>query len=303
VNRFALVWIAGTVFLAAWGSQQHFLGNERLDQVGGGDTNGSNELGALFVLVLPVTLQLALVEERRLTRWVLFLVVPLFCVAIAFTGSRAAFLGFVVGGGLLFVISGQRRQVVKLALPLVPVIAVLSVWYFSKSVERIQTADQDWSAQSRLWFWAAAWRMVQAHPALGVGPGNYPLCCAAYGSPEAMRDCHSTYFTQLSETGFPAFCLWVATVGIALAAIDRARRIPGGAPERVRVRALAAGLEAGLVAFLITGAFNSFGYYEYLYWPMILGQCLAEYAERTPEEVDDGTAEAQRTQRLAESRA
>jgi probable O-glycosylation ligase (exosortase A-associated) len=284
VRTFTFVWIVGTVFLALWGAQQHHLGNDRLDQVGGGDTNGSNELGALFVLILPIVLQLALIEEWRLRRWALFGIMPLLCVVIAFTGSRAAFLGFLVGGALLFLMTQQRKKLVKLALPLVPVIVVLSIAYFSQRVTTIQNYDQDWSAVSRLYFWRAAARMAAAHPAMGVGPANFPLCCAAFGSPEAGRDCHSTYFTMLAEVGIPGFLLWVTIVFGGARALDRLRKIEGENPERVQIRALAVGLEAGLLSFLFTGFFNSFGYYEYLYWPIVLAQCLTWFARTVPEE-------------------
>lgn len=287
VHAFVLVWIAGTVFLAGWGAQQHFLGNDRLDRVGGGDTNGSNELGALFVLMLPVVLELALTEDRRLRRWALFGIMPLLCVVIAFTGSRAAFLGFLVGGALVFVMSQERKKILKLAVPLAPVIVILSIAYFSMRVETIQNYQYDWSAVSRLYFWRAATRMAAAHPAMGVGPGNFPLCCARFGSPEIGRDCHSTYFTMLAETGVAGFALWLAVIFLGWRGLARLRKVPGGHPERVKIRALAVGLEAGLLAFLVTGVFNSFGYYEYLYWPVVLGQCLLSTVDGVPEEKEE----------------
>jgi hypothetical protein len=174
--------------------------------VGGGDTNGSNELGALFVLMLPVVLELGFAEERPLLKWGLLGLVPLYVAVIAFTGSRSAFIALVIAMGILLLRSANRGRL----------------------------------------------------------PGNYPLVAHEYGSPEVGRDCHSTYFTMLSEVGPAAFAVWRAGIVAGLVALDGLRRSPGNHPEIRTARALAMGFEAGLIAFLVDGAFHSFGYFEYL---------------------------------------
>ena len=65
VNWFITANLIGIGFLSIWGFQQHFLGNIRLEDVGGGNYANSNSLAAAVVQFVPVFIALSFVKKLR----------------------------------------------------------------------------------------------------------------------------------------------------------------------------------------------------------------------------------------------
>jgi O-antigen ligase len=76
---------------------------------------------------------------------------------------------------------------------------------------------------------AAGWDLVQRHPLLGVGFGNYHSAALARATdtglpPQLARDAHALWLTTWAETGLVGLLLWLAWQGLlGLALFRRAR--------------------------------------------------------------------------------
>ncbi len=91
--------------------------------------------------------------------------------------------------------------------------------------------DANFSTVERLAHWAAALRMLAAHPLLGVGAGNYPVAYPHYQVPRwhlALGHAHNLYLNMAAEIGIPGALAYLAFVaaGIWLAASRTTRPLP-----------------------------------------------------------------------------
>lgn len=96
-------------FIALWGWDQHFRGNERLEGLGGHAAADSNGVAALFVLFLPIALNKMLTATNLRNRVFGITSSMLLGIAIVFTQSRGGFIA--VSAGILYLlISSAQAQ-------------------------------------------------------------------------------------------------------------------------------------------------------------------------------------------------
>ncbi len=75
--------------------------------------------------------------------------------------------------------------------------------------------DANFSTVERLAHWAAAARMVAAHPLTGVGAGNYPVAYHLYAVPRwqlPLGHAHNLYLNMMAELGIIGGSLYLASV-------------------------------------------------------------------------------------------
>ncbi len=114
--------------------------------------------------------------------------------------------------------------------------------YFSRYRDIFTKGPAYDTVQARLNLWSAGLELARRDPIFGVGPGNY-------GHRLRGADPHSHVVAMLAETGFPGAALYVAFFGLAVVTAVRVGR------ARTVVGAVARATAAGLVAFLVVGAF------------------------------------------------
>ncbi len=118
-------------------------------------------------------------------------------------------------------------------------------------------------APGRLTLWRAGWRMVQAHPLLGVGPDNFRLVYGRYaGVAEWDRAIHanSIYVEWLADTGVLGFGAFLLSLGCLGWHVGRGLRRVNRLASRERGWLLAG--SAVLVVWFVHGVLDSF--YEFL---------------------------------------
>ncbi len=224
ITMIALVtWIA---FAAEWdyhhGLRQFQMGIDRAVGVtsSGGDPN---TLAITIVCTMPLIFLLMLKGNPIRTRLFALAAFGMALVTVISTGSRTAFLAFVL---LLFMMVFRRRRNWKL-LPLL-VIALPLFWIvipqqYKKRYESVETRDQDESYTDRLLSWQGGVRMFLHNPLTGVGPDNYTFANGEKYWPQRPRvylNAHSLYFKTLGELGL----LGVITFGgyiVSLIALNR----------------------------------------------------------------------------------
>ncbi|HEY3101022.1 MAG TPA: O-antigen ligase family protein [Methylomirabilota bacterium] len=215
--------------------------------------------------VLTVVLTLTLTRLRTVTRPLLATAAWLIgAVALGLTLVRGAWLGFVVGAGLM--LSLMRRRLLAVAVLVVLVAAALAMPTVHRRIETIGDPADD-TTRDRVAMLRGGLRLIREHPLAGVGPGQVKRLYPVYAPPEALRrhtsHLHNTPLQIAVERGLVGLALWL---WIFLAFFVRAgrvlRRVP---PAAVADRALVVGALAAVAAFLVSGLFEyNFGDTEVL---------------------------------------
>lgn len=196
-----------TAVLAAHGIEQKELGigwtDVELIQDGRiqylGIFNDPNDLGMLFVAVLPMVLYLSLgggmLRPRRLF-WLAIAAAILW--AIVLTDSRGTLLAVVAMVGVYL---WRQRGLFTAASA-----AVVCLGALMALPSRMQELDvSEESALGRVEAWYQGLQMFMADPVFGVGAG-------LFADNNANLTAHNSFVLVLAETGFLGFTIWLAFV-------------------------------------------------------------------------------------------
>ncbi len=173
-----------------------------------------NLFGAYLLMLISVFAPFALGERNNKRKILLAVFLFVLSVCMALTYSRGAWLslaGIVLG---LAVFYDKRFGLVFLAVPLI------LFFYHGQVAERFISlfSGEDTSLSLRLALWESTIAMIEEHPLLGVGWGNYWL---AYPSTTFIEDAdvvifhaHDMYIHIPAEVGIPAaFCTSFSSSG------------------------------------------------------------------------------------------
>ncbi|MEL7354709.1 MAG: O-antigen ligase family protein [Cyanobacteria bacterium J06560_5] len=192
-----------------------------------------NFVGGYCLLLLPVVIGLTLVQEAK-SRWLGYIAIALNALALYASGSRGALLGAIAlttVASLLTLISHPPKTkkhwilcgllcLMLVSLPLTnPRIRTLVEWpptplEMQFSIESLA----DSPTKDRLFMLQAGQKILQAHPILGVGPGNLSRIYTLYRPASAgagldiVQQLHNTPAQLLAELGllgFTAVVLWL----------------------------------------------------------------------------------------------
>nr|WP_290669001.1 O-antigen ligase family protein [Ardenticatena sp.] len=119
-------------------------------------------------------------------------------------------------------------------------------------------------APGRLTLWRVAWRMVQAHPWLGVGPDNFRLVYGAYAGVEWWDvgiHANNLYIEWLADTGVVGVVVFLSMVAAIGWHVWR-----GLMTTAARERGVLLAGSAALVAWHVHGGFDAF----HEFWPTLI---------------------------------
>jgi len=169
-----------------------------------------NTLAAYLLLLLPTSLALATAARKPAVKGILLAVTTLVFLGLFLTFSKG---GWLAGGVVLLIFlawrgrAWGRRSWVILGSVALMALASLGVALWSSPYLRSRMASMggelSGSAQVRRQYWAAGWSMWQAHPVLGIGPGNFANHYMQHKVPEAeeVKQAHNDYVQLLAESG------------------------------------------------------------------------------------------------------
>jgi O-antigen ligase len=197
--------------------------------------------------------------------------------AVTFCASRGGFLGLAVAA--LFLVWRTKRRVRNLLL-MGALVLPLSFALPMSSLHRFLDPSMDFgSTQFHLEAWKAGLHMVEAHPVVGIGLGNFKPLMLSYMSPETNRDvdtvAHNMFIEVAAELGVPALLIFLGIFWCTYRTLGKLRRSTSTHPL---IRETAAALQAGLVGFAVAGSFVSAEYQKTSWMGFALMFCLLPLA-------------------------
>lgn len=245
-----------------------------------GPLQDPNFFGAMLVLMLPLAVEKAVGDYGTPTRVLGIAAFCAFAMGVALTGSRGAFVAFLLSFPVFLIALERRRRIAALVLAAGATAVALGVFY-EEIAARIALlfeprdigSQQDISTEGRLASWKVAVRMFLDHPLLGAGAGNFEVGYQDYALDMGLilrgeaRSAHSLYLEILAELGVVGVVVFAAILVAAFRGVTAtASRLASAGREGMRTQVIAFG--SGLLGYLVAMAFLHDGY------PRLLLVCL-----------------------------
>jgi putative inorganic carbon (HCO3(-)) transporter len=229
-----------------------------------------NYFSVSALLFLPMA-YLMLKEKGRPWQWMYCVgCLILTVLALMVSASRGGFLGMT--GAALFIILRSRARIRNMAVIIVGMILLTVLTPFSPWDRFANPTSGDTAAvDTRVALWHAGMRMVEAHPFLGVGLGNFRFEAPAYVNyaelptvERADRVAHNSYVEIVAELGLPGLLTFAAILVSALFSTEGVRRRAARAGIEF-LQQVALGSQAGIIGASIAIFFVS-AHYLKLFW-------------------------------------
>lgn len=263
-------------------------------RLSGADTD-SNYLATWLVGGSMLALALAAARLNPLARGIAVTAAVLCCLAAAATVSRTGLIALVVAMLAGVVFAGPRRKVAAGAALLA--IGGAVVLYFAALApdaarERVSSLN---GGTGRNDIWTVGWRMVEAHPARGIGVGNFPISSVHYlvEPGTILRDdfivdqpkvAHNIYLEVLAEGGIIAMGLFLFIIGFSLRAAHSAAVRFGSIGDRT-MELLSRGALVAMIALLTGSFFNSQQYSKPIWLLLAMGPALLAISQTQQRDV------------------
>jgi probable O-glycosylation ligase (exosortase A-associated) len=193
-------------------------------------------------------------------------------IAVLGTYSRGGLLA--VSAMLFFLWFKSRRKVwfALLLIPLVPLAVTAMPEHWFDRMNTISAYEEDASAMGRINAWKTAINIANDRPLVGGGFELYSQATfARYApDPEDVHAAHSVYFQMLGEHGYVGLLIFLS---LGLAAWNTARRtiaIARTKPEHAWAGQLASAFQVSLVGFAVGGMFVNIGYWDMIYYEIVI---------------------------------
>lgn len=288
IELFFWVGMVSLSLLALWGVQQYHLGNIRLEDFGGPQIEGSNQLASAFIWGLPIAYYKAF-GETGWKRYACFGCLIILLMGVIFTESRQAFLALVLYGVCFFIVT--RKKMFFITAVLVAALAVLpfvpsSYWDRMGSIGEY---SHDASASGRLEMWSAAVEIFADYPVLGVGPDNFILIARYYvGLGQHVRVTHNTIMQILSEQGVLGISIFCILIFYTLRGLWRISREQAEYPSQSdSLSNYSLAMLMSLAGVLVCSLFQNKADHEFLYWPAAVAAALESLRQRISEKTTD----------------
>lgn len=297
---FAFAWCFGTWHICMNGVTYWLTYGGRADSAGG-QGGESNFLGAIIVAVTPIAFGLALNLKQPKWRLTALFGAGCFVLGVLASGSRAGLLAMFAGLGYWMMMTNRKMiavGVIMLASSCFLVVAPEEFWVRMGTILG-KRDNNPWvrnavepSKHERLVLWKLAIKIFKQHPVTGIGPMNYPKVSAeettftgAYSGQRGLQ-AHNTWLQLLAEYGIFGAVVWGGGFFFSIWCYRKARRRMTGYEGWEWFPALCLGFEAGSLSTMVVLTFNSFQWYDYIYWHFVFGPVALDIANSTAERLE-----------------
>ncbi len=238
-----------------------------------GTLGHSNYLGNFLLYTAPLSASLAMAWRGRARR-IALVGVAFSVAAIAFSGTRGAWLGILVGAATLAFVEIRKREnsganplkqmIVRGALPVAALLGFLILIVLSPASRQVALrarsfVEDRFTGSGRVLLWRDAVKMVPRFALTGCGAEAFSREFLAYKSLDLARSApqvnnessHNSYLDAAISFGLPGAMLYAALIASALSLLLRARR---RADDR-RIALVTSGLLASLAAIAVHNFF------------------------------------------------
>jgi len=245
---------------------------------GNGLFGNTNDMALHLVTIMPITVALAFGSKGAARKLIYGACAVLMISAIVLSYSRGAFIGMLIV--LLFIawkLGRQRRlEIVFAVLGFAAVIVTLAPDRYGSRLLSIfiPSLDTAGSADSRRGELFRSIYVALRHPLLGIGMGNYQPEMSYKGLVT-----HNSYTQVAAEMGMTALACYVMFVVTPLKKLGQIARETFETRRDSRFYYLALGLQASLIAYLISSFFLSVAYVWYVFYLVGYAVCLRRLYE------------------------
>ena len=209
-------------YFTGFGLSQKFENYEYIKFKIAATMDNPNNLAAFLILAIFPMAMLSIYEKEKIKKSIYILLTILMLFNVAFTGSRNAIIGIVVGMGILIILYSF-----KLIVPLI--VMGVAALFIPGIKDRIFAIGDPVQNQSRIYLWSIAKKMIVDHPIFGVGNGNYVSLYDKYVEiyPQykfygyTRYPCHNSYLKVESELGIIGGISFVAVLVSSLIQVKK----------------------------------------------------------------------------------
>ena len=174
------------------------------------------------------------VRNRKRLLGVMILLVPV-AVCLFLTHSRGGCLAAVLGLALVWPIARGKMSRFGWKAPLAVVVVAVALAVTAAAIGKLDYETAQKSLGYRLQYWRSSLDMIDDHPWLGCGPGNFQDAYTRYKLPEAseeVADPHNFLLEIWTTAGTPAAMAFLAVLGcFAWTTFRDERQEPNNSPE------------------------------------------------------------------------
>lgn len=245
---------------------------------GTGIFGNTNDMALHLVTILPITVALMIGSKGAMRKLLYGFCAMAMIAAIVLSYSRGAFIGMLIV--FLFIawkLGSQRRlEIVFAVLGFAGVLIVLAPDKYGSRLLSIfiPSLDTEGSADSRRGELFRSIYVALRHPLLGIGMANYQPEMSYRGLVT-----HNSYTQVASEMGMTALVCYVLFIVTPLKKLGQIARETFATRRDSRFYYLALGLQASLIAYLISSFFLSVAYVWYIYYLVGFAVCLRRLYE------------------------
>lgn len=243
-----------------------------------------NYLAASAVVCLPIAFYLFMRSPNRFDRWFSVACVVPIVGAMLVGSSRGGLLALIAAGVVILFQSRMRRGTLLFIGGIFALLFLVSP--VSPLGRLLHPGTSGVAAENnRLELWSAGFRMIVAHPLMGIGLGNFEAEVPAYLAPGQHIDfiAHNTYIQTASEMGLPGLAIFLWILFATFKSLARTRRQAWESDSPILYCA-ASGLFAGLVGFSVAMVFLSAGFLKLLWCAVFFAAAIEPLAESTAQE-------------------
>ena len=240
-------------------------------------------------LALALVVHLAFIfKEGKLKNKIFFIIIEILGIlALILTQTRGAWLGF-IGGAIIFFILSKKYKYILVFSVILSLTFLIMPLNFKNRVKSIVATRSDSSNNARLNLWGAAIWTYKENIVFGSGEGNNKKWFNLYKEKEKLKDMniyngnsHNMYLHFLSQNG-----LWIILYLFFLFYI-----IPKEILQRLKKNPkdfFIMGISGGIVSFYISGLTENVWYHEYPGYAILILFFLLAYnsKENNNNEVD-----------------
>jgi hypothetical protein len=245
---------------------------------GTGIFGNTNDMALHLVTILPISVALMIGSKGAIRKILYGACALLMIAAIVLSYSRGAFIGMMVI--FLFIawqLGSQRRLEIVIGVLCFAGVLILMApdRYGSRLLSIfIPSLDTEGSADARRGELFRSIYVALRHPLLGIGMGNYQPEMSYHGLVT-----HNSYTQVASELGMTALACYVLLIVTPLKKLGQIARETFATRRDSRFYYLALGLQASLIAYLISSFFLSVAYVWYVYYLVGYAVCLRRLYE------------------------